>query len=58
MKISSPLVRAYLKEVYLDWANNYLTPAKFAEHNGITKAQAIALIELAREVYNSPHPDE
>lgn len=49
--------RDYLTAVYLDWRNNYLTAAKFAEHNGLTTQQALDLIELAREIANTEHPD-
>ena len=38
----------YLADIYLDWRNNYLTVAKFAEHRGITEACACKLIDAAR----------
>lgn len=50
--------RDYLREIYLDWKNNYVSVEKFAEHNGITPYQASVLIELSREVTNSDHPDK
>lgn len=50
-------MRDVLVEVYLDWRNNYLTVEKFAEHNGLTKQQASALLELAYDVFDSPHPE-
>lgn len=50
-------MRSHLCRVYLDWRNNYLTVAKFAEHHGLTEDQAGALITLAREVHNSQHPE-
>lgn len=49
--------RDYLKELYLDWRNNYLTIEKFAEHNGITKEHAEWLLLLAQNVNNSNHPE-
>lgn len=49
--------RTYLTELYLDWLNNYLSVAKFAEHNGITEAQAMSLLDVARSVFNTKHPD-
>lgn len=49
--------RDQLIAIYFDWVNNYLTAECFAEHNGLTADQAVALIDLAREVTNSDHPD-
>ena len=40
-----------LRELYLDYVNNYLTVAKFAEHNGMTNAQAHAIIDIGRELH-------
>lgn len=50
--------RQYLINEYLDWRNNYLSPAVFAEHREITEEQGMALIELARSVFHSPNPNE
>lgn len=52
------LVRETLETIYLDWVNNFLTLDKYAEFNGIDVHQATKLIDLAREVYNSNHPDK
>ena len=49
--------RELLISIYLDWYNNYALVETFAEHNGLTKEQGEALINLARQVYNSDHPD-
>lgn len=49
--------RALLIDIADDFQNNYLTPARYAERNGLTESQAIALLELAREVRNAPHPE-
>lgn len=49
--------RDYLIELYLDYRNNYLTVATFAEHNGLTTEQGRAFIDLARTVSQSEHPD-
>lgn len=51
------MVRETLIDIYLDWRNNYLTHEKFADHNGLTVDQAKTLIDLARNVYESTHPD-
>ena len=50
-------MRETLIAVYLDWRNNYLTVEKYAEHNGLTTEHAGALIALAREVFDSKHPE-
>lgn len=50
--------RDYLAAIYLDWLNNYVSVEKFAEHNGLSVAQAMPLINLARDVFDSKHPDE
>lgn len=42
---------------YLDFVNNYLSVLLFAEHRGITEGQARLLLDLAKMVFNSPHPD-
>jgi hypothetical protein len=49
--------RDYLIEQYLDFKNNDLTPALFAEHKGLTENQALILINLGRDLFNSPHPE-
>ena len=49
--------RGLLAQLYIDWHNNYLSAEKFGEHNGLSKEHAEALVSLAREVYNSKHPD-
>lgn len=49
--------RELLKEVYLDYFNNYITTACYAEKNGLTFKQADELINLARSVSNAPHPE-
>lgn len=50
-------MRETLIKAYLDFWNNYLTVAVYAEHNGLTESQAQRLIDLGRELYNSKHPD-
>lgn len=50
-------MRDTLINTYLDYINNYLTIAKFAEHNGITELQGAALIALAKSVFESVHPE-
>ena len=42
-----------LQEIYLDYANNYLTARVFGEHNGLTESQAKRLIDLGRECHET-----
>ena len=51
------MTREQLNNVYLDWINNFLTIGGFADYYGLTDEQADILIKLARDVYNSPHPE-
>ena len=50
-------MRKTLMNVYLDILNNYLSLEVYAEHNGLTIQQAIALKQLAKMVYESDHPE-
>lgn len=50
--------RTYLNELYEDYINNYLTVAKFAEHNGLHMHEANKLIQLMKITYATKHPDE
>ena len=49
--------RTQLKEIYLDWFNNYLSIERYAERNGLTYGQAEILLGLAKEVSLAPHPE-
>ena len=49
--------REQLKAVYLQWVNEFLSVGAFAEYHGITDAQAADLITLARDIFNTDHPE-
>ncbi len=49
--------RDYLTALYLEYVNNYLTVALFAEYHGMSEADMTALLDIARIVAQSPHPD-
>jgi hypothetical protein len=49
--------RQYLTDIYLHWLNDFLSVAIFAEYHGITDAQAADLIALARDIFNTDHPE-
>lgn len=51
------MTREQLAAVYLDWRNNFLTITGFAEHYGLHDAEAAALINLARQCFENPHPE-
>jgi len=40
-----------LRAVYLDYANTYITLAKFAEHNNITDTDAQIVIDMGRKYH-------
>jgi hypothetical protein len=50
-------MREILIKAYLDYINNYLSVDTWAEHNGLSVEQGTVFIGLARDVYNSQHPD-
>ena len=50
--------REQLIDEYLDFVNNYVSISLFAEHRGLTESQGLLLVELAKLVFNSKHPDE
>ena len=49
--------RDQLLEIYRDWFNNYVYIERYACDNDLTTEQANALINLAREVARSEHPE-
>jgi len=42
-------LRDYLADLYLDWANNFLTIAVFAEYYGLDEDDARDLLKLAKK---------
>lgn len=51
------MTREQLAQVYLDWLNNFLTIAGFAEHYGLHDEEAAILIDLGRRCFDNPHPE-
>lgn len=49
-------MRETLIGYYLDYVNNYLTVATFAEHNGLNREQALTAIQLGKQLHETPHP--
>jgi hypothetical protein len=49
--------RKQLAAIYLEWRNNFLTIAGFAEHYGLHDAEAESLINLARQCFETQHPE-
>ena len=50
-------MRETLINTYLDYLNSYASIAKYAEKNALDYDQAKRLLELAKVVFNSPHPE-
>lgn len=51
-------MRDVLIKTYLDFLNNYVSFEKYAEHNGLHYDQAWDLIQVAKRVYESKHPEK
>jgi hypothetical protein len=51
------IMRDTLVNTYLDYVNNYLSISVYAEHNGLTNTQAKDLLDLARVIFQSTHPE-
>lgn len=51
------LTREQLEAVYMDWRNNYISVATFADHYGLYPEEARVLIDLCRVVAGRAHPD-
>lgn len=49
--------RDFLTDLYLDWFNNWLSVEAFAQRHGLTDEEAEILINLARKVKNTKHPE-
>ena len=49
--------REALKEIYLDWVNNFISVDGFAEHYGLYRDEAEALIKLVWTVCDREHPE-
>lgn len=50
--------RQELANIYLDWKNNFVSIQGFAEHYGLYVHEAEILLDLARECFNTKHPDQ
>lgn len=57
MPLHSLTARDYLSSVHLDWTNNYAAVEEYAECNGITLVEALALIALASAVAKRGAPE-
>ncbi len=50
-------LRDVLIDAYLDYTNNYLSIALYAEHNGLLLAEALKVIDLGKQCHSHLHPD-
>lgn len=46
-------IKELLKNIYLEYRNDYLTAAKMAEHNEMDEKDIKMLIEMGRYYYNN-----
>ena len=51
------MTREQLAAVWLEWRNDYLSLDLFAEHKGLYPAEAAALLMLAEQCQQRPHPE-
>ena len=51
-------IKDFLIEIYLDYANNYLTIEKFAEHQELNVKDIEYFINLGRKIYNNEYEKE
>ena len=49
--------RERLVEIADEFQNDYLTVGRYAERNGLREEDASALLDLARRVRDSAHPE-
>jgi hypothetical protein len=45
-------IKNILQTVYLDYLNNFISVAGFAEHYGLTTEQAEQVLDLGRAIHN------
>lgn len=45
-------IKNMLQTVYLDYLNNFISVAGFAEHYGLTTEQAEQVLDLGRAIHN------
>lgn len=50
-------MRETLVQWYLEFVNDFITVARFAEHHGISPRQAANLIRLGKAIHETPHPE-
>jgi hypothetical protein len=50
--------REILIALYLEYLNDYVTIDTFAEHHGLRREEAVALVNVARDVFQKCHPEE
>lgn len=55
--VNRPDIRHFANVIAREFMNDYLTPEKFAEHNGIHEEDARLLILVCQRITNSIHPD-
>lgn len=51
------MTREELKNVYIDWLNNFAHIDTFAQHYGLYRPEAELLIQLAKSCFENQHPE-
>ena len=51
------MTRQQLIDAYIEFLNNYLTYAKYAEDHGLTEKQAHDLLSIGRQCWITNHPE-
>jgi hypothetical protein len=49
--------RDHFVSMYLDYRNNYITVARWAEAYGLTEQEGTELLTVLRAIFNGQHPD-
>jgi hypothetical protein len=49
--------RSEFTAIYLDWLNNFASIQGFAGYYGLSESEAVRLINLAKEITMSNHPE-
>jgi hypothetical protein len=51
------ITREKLREEYIEFLNNYLSPERFGEHRGLSEEESNLLISLCKSAFENPHPE-
>jgi len=52
-----PMTRADIVAAYLEYRNDYLSPAVWGDHRGLDTQEAMELLHVMRVIAYGKHPD-